>query len=230
MNRDLHLVLFDFDGTLCDSASTIVRLMKLACVNTGLPEPEDNFIRKNIGLGVGHAALAYSDGDGPKAAELAKCYRRLANDEYLGRAPPLDPLFAGALEAVGTLRAQHYLTAIITNKSRTGLNSLITRHRLDELIDISITADDSRVKPAPDMAREAMRQLGVSTQNTLLVGDTEIDADCAMNAGIDFIGVAWGYHSQDRLLNKGARAIIDRFDDLPEAVGKLFSEAGIGRS
>ena len=143
----LRLVLFDFDGTLCDSAATIIRLMKQACAACDLPVPEDSFIRGNIGHGVSHAALTYADGNPEKASQLADTYRMIARDEYLGGQPPLDPLFDGAAEVLRTLQSQGYLTGIITNKSRTGLDSLITRHGLDKLVDVTISADDCAVQP-----------------------------------------------------------------------------------
>lgn len=219
----LRLVLFDFDGTLCDSAATIIRLMKQACAACDLPVPEDNFIRGNIGHGVSHAALSYADGDPVKAGQLAEAYRMIARNEYLGGQAPLDPLFDGAAEVLSDLQSQGYLTGIITNKSRTGLHSLITRHGLDRRVDVTISADDCAVKPAPDMAMLAMRETGVDQANTVLVGDTEIDAGCAANAGIAFVGVSWGYHSPDRLTQMGAVHILRSFDELPSIVLNQFT-------
>ena len=218
----LRLILFDFDGTLCDSAATIIRLIKQACAACDLPVPKDSFIRGNIGHGVSHAALSYADGNPEKASQLADTYRMIARDEYLGGQPPLDPLFAGAAEVLRTLQSQGYLTGIITNKSRTGLDSLITRHGLDKLVDVTISADDCAVKPAPDMAMLAMRQTGVDKANTILVGDTEIDAGCATNAGIAFIGVSWGYHSPDQLIHMGAAHILNTYDELAAVVTRQF--------
>ena len=220
----LRLVLFDFDGTLCDSAATIIRLMKQACSACDLPVPEDNYIRGNIGHGVSHAALAYADGDLEKAGLLADTYRAIAREEYLGGQPPLDPLFPGAAEVLSTLQSQGYLTGIVTNKSRTGLDSLITRHGLNSRVDVTISADDCAVKPAPDMALLAMRQMGVDLANTVLVGDTEIDAGCAANAGLSFIGVSWGYHDADRLVRMGAVHILASYAELPAVITRQFSD------
>ena len=220
----LHLVLFDFDGTLCDSASTIIRLMKQACAQSGLPMPTDNFVRGNIGHGVSHAALLYAEGDAEKAAHLANSYRRIARDEYLGGKPPLDPLFDGAKKVLSDLQTKGYLTGVVTNKSRTGLDSLLGRHGLEELLDVSVSADDCMVKPAPDMAFLAMRKTGVEAANTLLVGDTTIDAGCAANACIGFIGVSWGYHSAERLKQEGALHILTSYDELPDVVDKQFDQ------
>lgn len=219
----LRLVLFDFDGTVCDSATTIIRLFKQACRLCALPEPEDSFIRGNIGHGLSHAALRYANNDPSKATQLAETYGKLACGEYQGDKPPLDPLFDGVSEALSKLRAQDYLVGIITNKSRVGLDSLVVRHGLDKLIDISVCADDCVVKPAPDMAILAMRQTGVETKNTVLVGDTEIDAGCAANAGISFIGVSWGYHAPDRLIGMGAVHILASYDELGDVLERQFS-------
>jgi phosphoglycolate phosphatase len=223
MDTPLRLVLFDFDGTLCDSAATIIRLMQQACSDCGLPIPDSQKIRGNIGHGVNHSALDYVGDDREKAAALADCYRALSRAEYLSGNPPLDPLFDGVASVLQALSEAGYLTGIITNKSRTGLKSLIERHGLEALLDISLTADDCMVKPAPDMALEAMRQLGVDTENTLLVGDTEIDAGCAANAGIGFVGVSWGYHSPDLLRNGGAMAILESYAELPFLIQQYFS-------
>ena len=226
METPLRLVLFDFDGTLCDSAATIIRIMQQACQACDLPIPDAGKIRGNIGHGISHSALNYVDGDSTKAAALADMYRALSRDEYLGGNPPLDPLFDGAAAVLQSLSARGYLTGIVTNKSRTGLKSLIERHGLDRLLDISLTADDCHVKPAPDMALAAMDRLGVDKANTLLVGDTEIDAGCAANAGIGFIGVSWGYHSPDILQQCGALAILQDFDSLPDIVDGYFAASG----
>jgi len=228
-DKPLRLVLFDFDGTLCDSAATIIRLMKQTCTACNLPVPEDSFIRGNIGHGALYAALTYADGDTEKAQQFADTYRRIARDEYLGGQPPLDPLFDGAADILATLQESGYLTGIITNKSRTGLNSLLTRHGLDKRLDISVSADDCTVKPAPDMALAAIRQCGVEAADTVLVGDTEIDAGCAANAGIGFIGVSWGYHSADRLTRMGAVHILRAYDELPAVLDRQF-RAGQGHS
>jgi len=223
MDTPLRLVLFDFDGTLCDSATTIIRLMQQACADCGLPIPDSQKIRGNIGHGVNHSALDYVDGNSEKAAVLADCYRSLSRAEYLSGNPPLDPLFDGAARVLQALSSAGYLTGIITNKSRTGLKSLIERHGLEPLLDVSLTADDCMVKPAPDMALEAMRQLGVDKEDTLLVGDTEIDAGCAANAGIGFIGVSWGYHSPDLLRKRGAIAILESYAELPPLIQQHYS-------
>jgi len=219
----LRLILFDFDGTLCDSAATIIRLMKQACAVCDLPVPEDRFIRGNIGHGVSHAALAYADGDPEKASQLAETYRDIARNEYLSGRPPLDPLFDGAEDILRTLQSKGYLTGIITNKSRTGLDSLITRHGLDLQVDVTISADDCAAKPAPDMALLAMQETGVDKLETILVGDTEIDAGCSANAGIAFIGVSWGYHSPERLADMGAVHILSTFAELPAVIARQFS-------
>ncbi|GIR97370.1 MAG: hypothetical protein CM15mP100_5900 [Alphaproteobacteria bacterium] len=72
----LRLVLFDFDGTLCDSAATIIRLMKQACANV-IACSQRSFIRGNIGHGVSHARVGYADGD-PESQRLAETYRHIA--------------------------------------------------------------------------------------------------------------------------------------------------------
>ena len=148
MDTPLRLVLFfDFDGTLCDSATAIIRLMQQACGECGLPIPDAEKIRGNIGHGVSYSALDYVDGDGEKAAMLADCYRyRVMNISAVQLR--LIPCFPARRACYMPYPGKGILTGIVTNKSRTGLQSLIERHGLDKLIDVSLTADDCTVNTA----------------------------------------------------------------------------------
>ena len=219
----LKLVLFDFDGTLCDSASTIVRLMKQAASDIDIELPSETVIRGNIGFGVDHVALEYAQGDAEKAVVLAQRYRQLSRETYHQSAPPLDPLFEGATDCLKTLADTGYLLGVATNKSRAPLISLLDRHDVTSFFDVVMTVDDVPAKPSGEMARQAMSRTGTDRQNTLLVGDTIIDGGCAQDAGIGFIGVSWGYHPDEALVEIGALDIASTFGGLPALISKALS-------
>ena len=142
----LKLVLFDFDGTLCDSASTIVRLMKQAASDIDIELPSETVIRGNIGFGVDHVALEYAQGDAEKAVVLAQRYRQLSRKTYHQPDPPLDPLFEGARDCLTTLADTGYLLGVATNKSRAPLISLLDRHDVTSFFDVVMTVDDVPAK------------------------------------------------------------------------------------
>lgn len=216
----LRLALFDFDGTLCDSDSIIIRTVQAAFSAHDLPPPIDAQIRSQIGTSLLSMLLPFVDGDVAKADAVSDTYRTLSNKNMDRQNSEVPPLFAGAKTALAELRDAGWLTAIITNKGRHGLDHAISNHELSPLIDASVTVDEMHAKPAPDMALSIMDRLGVEKQHTILVGDTVIDADCAHNAGIAFIGVEWGYHEAAELRGAGAIAILSSFAGLPEILAK----------
>ena len=211
----LRAALFDFDGTLCDSIATIIRLVQLACEEIGVPVPTTSTIRGNIGRGFENLAEDYTGGDDQLAAQLFQTYRQINSREIAAGQRQPEPLYDGAREALASLQAEGWLTGIVTNKGRAGLDYLLEAHNLKPLLDVSLTVDEVTPKPAPDMALEAMRRLGSEKLDTLLIGDTEIDAGCAANAGIGFVGVGWDCHGSAVLETAGARAILPDFDQLP---------------
>ena len=213
-NVSLSLVLFDFDGTLCDSATTIIRQMRCACTDIGVAAPASELVRANIGLGVEHVAHLYTGNDQEKSAQLAARYRALSAAEYTSGAAPPDSLYDGARDALIVLSDAGYLIGIATNKGRAGLTSLLERHELTSLIDVTVTPNETTAKPAPDMVIEAMKRVGVEKHRCVLVGDTRTDAGCARNAGIQFIGVNWGYNTPEKLHAEGAVAVLSDFSDL----------------
>jgi len=220
----LRAALFDFDGTLCDSIATIIRLVQLACEEIGVPVPIASTIRGNIGRGFENLAEDYTGGDEQLATRLFQTYRQINSREIAAGHRQPEPLYDGAKEALTSLQAGGWLTGIVTNKGRAGLDYLLEAHHLKPLLDVSLTVDEVTPKPAPDMALEAMRRLGSEKMDTLLIGDTQIDAGCAANAGIGFIGVGWGCHGSAVLDAAGARAILPDFDHLPERL-----EQALGR-
>ena len=220
-DTDLRLALFDYDGTLCDSASHIITTLQNAFEAEGVSAPDAAAIRAEIGAGLMPMVLPYVEHNQQKAEAIFHTYRALAIKDMESHNQDFAPLFPGAKQALEALQADGWLLGIITNKSRRGLDHGIDQHQLGGLIDISVTVDEVPAKPAPDMALTAMSRLGVMAENAVLVGDTVIDAGCARNAGISFVGVAWGYHENDALIEAGAAGLITDYADLPDLLAQL---------
>ena len=66
-----------------------------------------------------------------------------------------------------------------------------------------------RRKPAPDAVLEAMKLLGAKPEETLFIGDSEVDIETAKNAGIQCLSVTWGFRSRAYLEEYGAHALVD---------------------
>ena len=74
--------------------------------------------------------------------------------------------------------------------------------------------DDIPKKPAPQMVWRAMETLGVTAEESVYVGDSEVDVATARNAGLPLVAVNWGFRTTEQLVEAGAQTIVDNPDDL----------------
>lgn len=213
-DAEIRLVIFDWDGTLSDSAALIVGAMQNAIAALNLPPRSDESIRELIGLGLNEGlALLYPEMDIPALRRLLDAYR----GQSLAGGPAEAPLFPGALEAAERLASAGYQLAVATGKSRAGLKRSFAHHpALRDLILDSRTADETASKPDPLMLRELLAVFGLPPQAALMVGDTEFDVAMARAIGMPAVGVTCGVHAPERLRAAGAAALLTDVAPLPD--------------
>lgn len=205
------IVIFDWDGTLCDSVDHIVTAMQAAALELGMEEPEAASVRNIIGLGLREAvSTLFPDLPRTEWDALAKAYSRhyTAGDEN----PP--QLFSGAMETLLSLRARGFELGVATGKSRRGLTRILGAMDLLDFFDATRCADETRGKPHPQMLHEIMDERGKGPRESLMVGDTEYDLDMAKQAGMNSVGVSFGVHSPERLHRHGPLAVLDELPQL----------------
>jgi phosphoglycolate phosphatase len=203
MPRRFDLLVFDWDGTLIDSADAITACIQLAARDLGLAVPDDERARHVIGLGLGDA-LAYAVPDLPESeyGRMAERYRH----HFLARDADL-PLFAGTRELLERLRSRGHRLAIATGKSRTGLARALGQLAMGNFFEATRCADQCAPKPAPDMLIELMDELATDRGRTLMIGDTAHDLAMAANAGVAAVAVGYGAHPADQLAAFGPLAL-----------------------
>lgn len=206
------LLIFDWDGTLADSAGHIVSTTQAAIRDLGLPPRENHQIAELIGLGLqdGMRRL-YPEFDPAWVMRQLFLHRRES-----GLKIHSTPLFDGAAAALAELRAQGFRLAVATGKPRAGLEDAFDEHgHVRPLFEISRCADETADKPHPLMLEEILRETGVAAERALMIGDTEYDAAMAASIGMPALGVACGVHAPDRILRAGAHAVVDGVPALP---------------
>ena len=216
------LVLFDYDGTIVDSAKMIVKGAIEAFRMCGLPDPDPNKVRENIGKPLATALDAYApEGYEVNPEMISNAYRKWYTEQ--GRLGLQDePLFPGMFKLINDLKInKEFHIGVATNKSRIALNNGLKKHNLINIFDITLTMDEAKAKPDPDMAIQAMSMLNIEKKSTIIVGDTINDIGLGVNAGINSIGVAWGYNSIEMLRNEGADFIIKDSEELFETIINL---------
>ena len=216
------LVLFDCDGTLVDSQHVIAEAMASTFDEHGLPAPALEETRRIVGLSLPSAiAELLGEADAARCDRMAETYKR--HFHALRLAPDfLEPLFDGAREAVRRLsRQEEILIGMVTGKSRRGVDAVLGHHGLREAFAIVRTADDCPSKPHPAMVLECCAETGIDPEATLVVGDTIFDMAMAEAAKAIPLGVGWGYHQPDELIDAGAHRVLNHFDELDDAIATL---------
>ena len=212
MGRNYRLVVFDWDGTLLDSAGAIVACMQAAAIDLGLLPPDEKAARQVIGLGL-HDALSQAM-PGVPAREYPRIAERYRH-HYLAKDHELS-LFSGARELVEELSGGGCLLGVATGKSRLGLNRALEVSGLRSYFHATRCADECSSKPAPDMLREIMDELDTVPGQTLMIGDTTHDLQMAKNAGVGALAVGHGAHAREALQAERPLGLFDELGQLAE--------------
>ena len=195
MRKKFDLIIFDWDGTLADSANAIVFSIQGAARDLGVTEPSNEEARYVIGLGLSEAIEHLFPGlTSQNLFLLSERYRH----HYLTQDKKIS-LYKGVSEIIRALHAENFLLAVATGKSRAGLNRAFKSSGLGSFFHASRCADETFSKPHPAMLLELMSQLGVEANRTLMIGDTTHDLQMATNAFVSGVGVTYGAHPKENL-------------------------------
>lgn len=206
-----ELLVFDWDGTLMDSAAEIVAAMQTAIADIGLPKREDWQMRELIGLGMTEVLdRLFPELDSANVMQLLGAYRKRYSTPGGGAA-----LFAGVAETITGLGNAGYVLAVATGKSRAGLDKVLAKTELEPHFRFSRCADEAASKPAPDMLLDILLRSATEPKRALMIGDTEYDMAMAVNAGVPAVGVACGVHDAVRLRAAGAMTVLEDVRALP---------------
>jgi len=213
-----RLAVFDCDGTLSDGQAAVCAAMEAAFASAGLATPDRHAVRRTVGLSLPYAVRAIA----PDAAEhehaavveaYKAAFRRSRSEGTL-----VEPLYDGIAELLGRLKAGGWLLGVATGKSDRGLHSCLVSHGIVDLFVTLQTADRHPSKPDPSMLAAAMREAGATPADTVMIGDTAFDMAMARAAGCRAIGVAWGYHAPEELMEAGAAAVAQTPAELEDLI------------
>ena len=112
------------------------------------------------------------------------------------------------------MQSQDYFLAVATGKGRRGLDKELSETGLDEYFPVTRCADESHSKPHPQMLLEIIDWYGVEASDTIMIGDTDHDLQMANNAKTHAVGVTYGVHEKQRLLDCNPLACVNDIDDL----------------
>lgn len=207
-------VVFDMDGTILDTLEDLRDSVNEALAWGGFAARTTEEIRSFVGNGaarlIERAVPAGSD-DGQVAKVLAY-YRAY----YEAHAQIKTTPYPGIQELLENLRAQGVRLAVVSNKPDAAVKKLAA-HYFPHVFHAAVGARDGvPVKPSPESVWAALELLDVPAEESVYVGDSDVDIMTAQNAGMDGIAVAWGFRGEAFLRDHGAKVIVRSAEELAE--------------
>lgn len=211
-------VIFDLDGTLLNTLEDLTDAVNAAMKRNSLPVRTLEEVRRFVGNGIVKLVeRAVPEGKkNPVFDKALQDFKSYYQAHCWNKTAP----YPGVMDMLVELAEKKVGTAIVSNKADAAVQKLKTYY-FDEVIAVARGENEKEgipKKPAPEMVFGALRELGVSPEEAIYVGDSDVDIKTAENAGMPCLSVCWGFRDENFLKKHGA----DRLIYKPEEILKFF--------
>ena len=213
------LVIFDLDGTLLNTIGDLADAVDYVMRSRNLPEHTNAEYRQMVGGGIKRLV------ERALPTELAK------NEQYVEecvaqfRGYYVDNIdrhtipYEGIPELLHKLQRDGIRMAVASNKFQHGTDRLVAKFFGDiEFVAIEGNREGAPLKPNPEIIHNILRIADVQPADAIMVGDSGIDIRTALAAGIDSVGVSWGFRFADELYAAGATTVVTTAKELERAI------------
>ena len=212
--------IFDLDGTLCDTLTTISYFANEALKHFDLPEIEKDEYKYMIGNGYKNLVKnmlnylnVYTD---ELFSEVAEYYYNIYDKKplYLTKA------YDGIENMLGRLSEKGIKTAILSNKPHNATVN-VAKEILSkfDFTHVQGNIEGIPLKPEPESLLNIIKILDVKKEECLYIGDTSTDIETGKNADVKTVGVLWGFRTEEELKKAGADLIASKPEDIAEYAG-----------
>jgi len=208
-----ELCVFDLDGTLVNSIKDLAASTDYALSKNGFPKNPLESYRYFVGDGVPMLIKrALKDNDSPEAEKAVHAdFDAYYNKHYADNTQP----YAGITELLTVLQQRGIKCAVLSNKPDNFVKIIVSKMFSDFKFSwVQGKADGFPKKPDPTALNFIIRSLGVKKENTLYVGDSNVDIFTGKNAQVQSCGVLWGFRDRDELEKAGAVSIVSKPEEI----------------
>ena len=206
------LVIFDLDGTLLDTLDDLADAVNWALEQENLPLRTRDEVRAFVGNGI-RLLIERAVPEGTEPTQTDRVFAGFKARYAVHCADKTQP-YPGIIALLGRLRAQGIRTAVVSNKADFAVQTLC-RDYFPGLVDCAV-GERAGIpkKPAPDAVNEVLRRLNIPREQTVYVGDSDVDVETARNARMDGVLVLWGFRDRTTLERAGATCFAATADEL----------------
>lgn len=210
-------IIWDLDGTLLDTLEDLTNSINATMVRYSLPTHSKAAVRQFVGHGIKNLMKSAVGEEGKSVGAQAFEY---FTQHYADHCKENTAPYPEIMPLLRRLKEAGYSQAVVSNKADFAVKLLCKEH-FENIIDIAIGENEKegvRKKPCPDSVFKAMELLKAKKQETVYVGDSEVDIETARNADIPCVSVSWGFRDIDQLEDAGADIICGTVSDLEDAL------------
>lgn len=209
------IVIFDLDGTLLNTIGDLAASVDYVMRSRNLPEHTDAEYRQMVGGGikrlVERALPAELAANGEYVEECVTQFRRYYVDNIDRHTVPYDGMYA----LLHRLRKEGVQVAVASNKFQHGTDRLVSKFFGDvDFVAVEGNREGAPLKPDPQIVNNILHKAGIEHSKAIMVGDSGIDIRTAAAAGIDSVGVAWGFRFAEELYEAGATRVVTTAEEL----------------
>ena len=215
-------VIWDMDGTILDTLEDLWASTCAALSQCGMPERSREEVRAFVGNGL-RVLMEKAVPAGTSPQDLEKAMEAFVAHYALHSRDRTCP-YPGILKTLLRLKEEGIRQGVVSNKVDFAVQQL-SRDFFPGLLEVAVgDAQGRRRKPAPDSVWHAMELLGLSPEETVYIGDSEVDVETARNAGIPSLLVTWGFRTREQLLAAGATRLAEAPEEIPRILRFLETE------
>lgn len=198
--------IFDLDGTILDTLDDLTNSVNLALHTCQLPLRSREEVRRFVGNGVRKLMSRAVPTDCAIERE-EEAYRHFLNIYAVEKAHYTKP-YSHIVEAINILTAHGLRCAVLSNKNDEAVKALCDLYFPDVFEQAQGISETVIAKPHPSGLLKLCQELGINIENTIYIGDSEVDIATGAAAGMEVLSVTWGFRSEEVLLQAGATTLV----------------------
>lgn len=212
-------VIFDFDGTLCDTGIGVKKSAKYALDAFGIPCPDWEELDFFIGPPL---LVTFQERFNQSVADADKLVHKY-RERYTNIGLYESEFYEGIEDLLIRLKDAGIKTGVASSKPVKYILDLLDKYnltkRFDSICGVSFNAD---CESKQSIINRCLDELGVENRSAIMVGDRFYDIDGAKANNMDSIGVLWGFGNKFELIESGAKYIADKVDDIESIALGLY--------